>query len=388
MPTNDSGIFIENALIKIPVESLSRNVKNEHKQMAKELESVTNTLAELRKKNSSAREASSEIAKLVGRLQGLKRKVQTWHQEGNDDLERTNLRIQYLRSHELGDAASVADRDGGRIDRLVADHLARHGLLHSAKQLVQETEMKELVDIQMFEHIQPLVDALLLGDLNPALKWCIANRPKLKKNKSTLEFELRLQAFVELVRSDAIEAAITYARNHLGPAAGDAHKLSALKKYMAVLAFGKDTRVQPYQFYLETQRRFDLAQRLKAEMWQVSFVAPQSQLSIALQAGLTCLKSTQCLENRDPSSKCPVCHPILSQIAVMLPYANRRNSTLVCTMTGEIMNENNAPMALPNGYVYATVPLQRMAASNLGQVECPRTGDSYDFSDVRKVFVS
>ena len=38
------------------------------------------------------------------------------------------------------------------------------------------------------------------------------------------------------------QAAITYARTHLGPAAGDAHKLSALKKYMAVLAFGKDTQ--------------------------------------------------------------------------------------------------------------------------------------------------
>jgi len=41
----------------------------------------TSYCSELRKKNSSAREASSEIAKLVGKLQGLKRKVQTWHQE-------------------------------------------------------------------------------------------------------------------------------------------------------------------------------------------------------------------------------------------------------------------------------------------------------------------
>ena len=57
-------------------------------------------------------------------------------------------------------------------------------------------------------------------------------------------------------------------------------------------------------------------------------------------------------------------------------------------LTFENFVQNNAPMTLPNGYVYATVPLQRMAASNLGQVECPRTGDSYDFSEVRKVFVS
>lgn len=33
----------------------------------------------------------------------------------------------------------------------------------------------------------------------------------------------------------------------------------------------------------------------------------QSQLAISLQAGLTCLSSTQCLENPQIGSKCPVC---------------------------------------------------------------------------------
>ena len=196
------------------------------------------------------------------------------------------------------------------------------------------------------EQAQPVVKALEEGDMSPGIKWCIANRPRLKKIKSTLEFQLRLQAFVglsptnvglfclyirslltlvhttELVRKDALDEAILYARKHVGPAVGGdchEHKLSALKRHMGLLAFGKAqiqmqiqlqlqlqilkstrysgfnlqhtnyvtdfflfsfsafkaTQVHPYKFFLQVQRRSDLAERLKAEMWQVWMVGPQ-----------------------------------------------------------------------------------------------------------------
>lgn len=32
--------------------------------------------------------------------------------------------------------------------------------------------------------------------------------------------------------------------------------------------------------------------------------------------------------------------------------AHCANSRLVCKISGEVMNENNPPMMLPNGYVY------------------------------------
>jgi hypothetical protein len=56
--------------------------------------------AELRKRKASASEASGEISKLVGKLQGLKRKLQSWQEEGEADMERTNVRLQHLRGHE------------------------------------------------------------------------------------------------------------------------------------------------------------------------------------------------------------------------------------------------------------------------------------------------
>ena len=57
-------------------------------------------------------------------------------------------------------------------------------------------------------------DSLGRHSCTEALQWCNDNRAKLRKNKSTLEFQLRLQEFVELVRSDQLSGAIQYARKH------------------------------------------------------------------------------------------------------------------------------------------------------------------------------
>lgn len=68
------------------------------------------------------------------------------------------------------------------------------------------------------------------------------------------------------------------------------------------------------------------------------------------------------------------------------------------------MDEDNMPMAFPEGYVYSrevkqsmaiisAVPnsfqaLEEMAAKNGGIVTCPRTGATCEFSALKKVFIS
>jgi len=52
------------------------------------------------------------------------------------------------------------------------------------------------------------------------------------------------------------------------------------------------------------------------------------------------------------------------------------------------MNENNPPMVLPNGFVYSEAALQSMAVANNGFITCPRSGDVFKLSQLKKVFVS
>ncbi len=77
--------------------------------------------------------------------------------------------------------------------------------------------LQDLVDAHIFVACQPILDALARHDCTPALEWCAANRARLKKSKSKLEFSLRVQEFVELVRAGATSDAIVYARTHLAP---------------------------------------------------------------------------------------------------------------------------------------------------------------------------
>lgn len=54
------------------------------------------------------------------------------------------------------------------------------------------------------------------------------------------------------------------------------------------------------------------------------------------------------------NTDCPVCDSAgLGQLAREVPWSHHINSTLVCQITGTIMNENDPPMVLPNGRVYS-----------------------------------
>jgi len=78
----------------------------------------------------------------------------------------------------------------------------------------------------------------------------------------------------------------------------------------------------------------------------------------------------------------------LGKLAEEVPFSHHVNSTIVCRLSGKIMDEDNMPMAFPNGNVYSREALEEMAAKNGGWVTCPRTGTVCEFSALRKVFIS
>lgn len=87
----------------------------------------------------------------------------------------------------------------------------------------------------MFLSARKVIDSLEAKSCKEALKWCAENRyftvdsyywikinarSRLKKLESSLEFDLHLQEFVELVRLHDLGGAITYAKKNLAPCAG------------------------------------------------------------------------------------------------------------------------------------------------------------------------
>lgn len=69
--------------------------------------------------------------------------------------------------------------------------------------------------------------------------WCNENKSKLRKINSTLEFQLRVQEFVELIRDRNRMEAVKHARKYFPVFEKD--QLKEICQCMALLAFPVDT---------------------------------------------------------------------------------------------------------------------------------------------------
>lgn len=75
-----------------------------------------------------------------------------------------------------------------------------------------------------------------------------------------------------------------------------------------------------------------------------------------MYGGLASLKLPTCYDHDGDTKNidCPVCDPNLGLLAKEVPFSHHVNSTIVCRLTGKIMDENNSPLAFPvNGHVYS-----------------------------------
>lgn len=76
-------------------------------------------------------------------------------------------------------------------------------------------------------------------ETSKCLAWCHDNRSKLRKLKSNMEFKLRIQEFVELIRSDRRMDAIKHARKYFSTFEDE--QLVSIQHCMALLAFPANT---------------------------------------------------------------------------------------------------------------------------------------------------
>jgi macrophage erythroblast attacher len=92
-----------------------------------------------------------------------------------------------------------------------------------------------------------------------------------------------------------------------------------------------------------------------------------------LQAGLTALKCPLSFEE-GCTKEDPLHLPEMKALAAGLPWAKHVTSKLVCSVTLGVMDDNNPPWVLPNGYVYSQRALDRLEREHGGKIVCPVTG--------------
>ena len=197
-----------------------------------------------------------------------------------------------------------------RLGRLLVDYLLREGLSSTAALVADDLHMAEFADHGVVAGLRKIDKALRARDCAPALAFCSENRTRLARNQarlgrwsrrtppdsvsltgapppqSTLEMSLRVQEFVELIRSGRSEDALKHARTHF-PA--QAEHIGLVKRSMALLVFGVGADVEPYRHLLDESRWDELADEFMRDALAIFGFAPRALMATVLLCGLSAL---------------------------------------------------------------------------------------------------
>eukprot|EP00761_Pharyngomonas_kirbyi_P013613 gb/GECH01013642.1/.p1 GENE.gb/GECH01013642.1/~~gb/GECH01013642.1/.p1 ORF type:complete len:384 (+),score=108.61 gb/GECH01013642.1/:1-1152(+) len=380
---------LEHPLLKVPFEATNRSFRSGQKAVERELVIVDKFVKDLIKKDKEKKnsDAAQTLDKLSKRIENVKEKLDHLEEEQQHHLNSSQERIKHLEDmpKENSDSAHKRRWNKIRLDRIIVDYLLREGYYETAEQLSNSSNIEELVDIRIFVESKKVIERLEQGKCDKALEWCNENKSKLKKIKSSLEFNLRVQEFLEKVRAGGIDDAIKHSRKYLS-AYSDTH-FADVSQAMATLAFGGETKCQPYKKLFDSNRWNQLIDQFKIDNYRIHSLTTEPLININLQAGLYALKTPRIYEEEYFNVNDPLCHPNFQKLAHDLPFAHHNNSKLVCRISGERMDDDNYPMVLPNGNAYSRKAMEDMAAKNDGVIHDPRSGEEFLFEDLKKTYI-
>ncbi|KAJ5293347.1 uncharacterized protein N7443_009300 [Penicillium atrosanguineum] len=378
----ESHLILDQPLLRLPHELARRNFKTVQRSVEREKEYVIPALKEAANASLSNTHSPDQtlaaLDAMISRMQGLKRKMQSLQEEEKKIQTHSRKRIQHLETlHKIPSLADVKYDQWSRVrlDRLLVDHMLRSGYSDSAKQLAKDREIEDLVDLGVFTQCQ---------------RWCGENKAALKKSQHNLEFELRLQQYIEMVRTKDINKkveAITHARKYLTLNAES--QKDEVNQVAGLLVFTQDSRSEKYKILFSPDRWKYLSDLFVQTHHELLSLPSQPLLHIALSAGLSALKTPLCHSAYTSSSSnsqststsvCPICSTELNELARKMPYAHHSKSYV----------EGDA-IVLPNGRVYGKSRLLEIS-KNVGSVETghvkdPTTGEVFNENEMKKVYI-
>ncbi|KAK9329839.1 CTLH/CRA C-terminal to lish motif domain-containing protein [Lipomyces starkeyi] len=390
----ENYILLEQALLRLPQQLMRQNFKSSQKYIERDVNYLSGAANEALNSGlggTRPEESLQQIDAMIGRLQGLKRKLEGLRDEENALMAKSKARVDYLQ--ELYNIKSVDDKEYERwnrlrLHRLLVDNLLRNGYSQSATALIDANEnIRELVDVDILMQCKTIEENLRNGSTAECLSWCQENKSYLKKAKNGLEFDVRLQQYIEYLRQGRSLEAITYSQKYLVPNADT--NLDAILRSSALLVFpASDDEDNPYKDLYSQERWNQLADSFVATHHSLHGLSMPSLLQISLSAGLSALKTPSCKSGNHPisfvsnynSSLCPICSPELNELSKPLPYAHHVRSSV-----------EPDPVMLPNGRIYGRhtlIQFSEEAGLPIGKVRDPTTGDEWDESVIRRVFPS
>ncbi|XP_052227230.1 E3 ubiquitin-protein transferase MAEA-like [Dreissena polymorpha] len=383
---------LEHPTLKVPYELLNKKFRLAQKTIDREVTKVQSVGNEIRNclksPNITIGEVTQALDNMVEKLQLLKRKAD---ESINEELETARMikrRVDHLKEAEHLHEHTRPLWQKKRLDRMLVEYFLRAGYYNTALKLAQHSDIECLTNIDLFMSSKAIEESLINHETAPCLAWCYENKSKLRRLKSTLEFKLRQQEFIEMIRSNGRLEAIRHARKHFSQQL-EPEQLEQTQRVMGLLLYTPDTSIPHLQELMDGERWHRLVEQFRLENFKLHQLNNSSVFTVTLQAGLSALKTPFCYKSNGAgkNAQCPVCSKNLNRLGQHLPFAHCANSKLICHISGQPLNEHNPPMMMPNGYVYGCNALEEMAAKNEGKVTCPRSRETHHIEKCEKVYV-
>ena len=106
---------------------------------------------------------------------------------------------------------------------------------------------------------------------------------------------MRVQDFIELIKSEKSIEAVTYAQKHITPLAEPDMELG---RVMALLVFPANTHISRYKDYFSDDRWAYLSQMCRQDILRLHNLSETSVFERTLEAGLSAMKTHYCFNDK------------------------------------------------------------------------------------------
>lgn len=231
----------------MPYEILNKKFRIAQKTLDRELSQIQNATSELERglESKSAGEITRLLGGVVERLQVLKRKADESISDELSAVQACKRRLDHVRqsvTHSIPRELHMAyanEWKQTRLDRMIVEHFLRLGYYETAERLAERKGIKDLTNLEIFQTTREVEEDLRRHNTAKCIAWCNDNKSKLRKISSNIEFQLRVQEFVELIRNEDRLGAVKHARKFFPAFEND--QLKEISQCMALLAFQINT---------------------------------------------------------------------------------------------------------------------------------------------------
>jgi len=253
------------------------------------------------------------------------------------------------------------------LNSILMSHFIREGQFELAEIFSKESNIPISDEMKnQFQDLFNIVEAIKRKDLNPALKWASEKREILKKNNSSLEFELhKLQYIQFLIKGDTLSA-IDFAKKNFG-IFGETN-FKDIKRLACSLLYIKHLEDSPYSDLLAPSLWDDIEAQFKRDFCSIYGFSSESPLYTAVMVGAssipplikvdTILKVKKDLD-WSANSELPVEIPLLD--------SQRYHSVFCCPVSKEQIDCNdkdNYPTMLLCGHIISRESLLALCKGN------------------------